>query len=125
MKKYDLQHANVCYTVLKHRSMGPLILDPRAQTSVGPKKARLFVVSQNRMATFRIDAIDAEFVEDIEQNLVNALRHYTELRGRQRSTHCWKCKTNLNDVDFSVCKTCHWIVCPCGACGCKAPRFHA
>jgi hypothetical protein len=35
-----------------------------------------------------------------------------------RVTHCWACKSHLdNSVDVE-CITCGWILCLCGACGC-------
>jgi len=36
-----------------------------------------------------------------------------------RCTHCFSCKTTLNSRDFDVCPDCGWIVCDCGACGCR------
>jgi len=35
-----------------------------------------------------------------------------------RVTHCWNCKNPLdNSIDLE-CKSCGWILCSCGACGC-------
>ena len=35
-----------------------------------------------------------------------------------RVTHCWNCtKTLDNNIDIE-CKSCGWIICMCGACGC-------
>ena len=35
-----------------------------------------------------------------------------------RITHCWSCKSHLdNRVDIE-CVKCQWIICACGACGC-------
>lgn len=37
---------------------------------------------------------------------------------KHRITHCYSCKSNLdNTIDFE-CNSCGWIVCSCGACGC-------
>ena len=35
-----------------------------------------------------------------------------------RITHCWRCKRHLDSRGFFICKTCGWIICDCGACGC-------
>lgn len=35
-----------------------------------------------------------------------------------RYTHCWKCKKDINNIEFLECATCGWIICQCGACGC-------
>lgn len=35
-----------------------------------------------------------------------------------RVTHCWLCKTPLDNFIDMECVTCVWIICGCGACGC-------
>lgn len=38
-----------------------------------------------------------------------------------RVTHCWRCKSHLdNEINVS-CAACRWILCACGACGCGRP----
>lgn len=35
-----------------------------------------------------------------------------------RTTHCYRCKSNLDNSINLECSACRWIVCYCGACGC-------
>lgn len=35
-----------------------------------------------------------------------------------RVTHCYSCKSNLNNEQHPECAACGWIICFCGACGC-------
>ena len=45
------------------------------------------------------------------------LRRSTRERSH-RITHCWSCKSPLdNSIDLE-CPACNWIICACGACGC-------
>lgn len=47
----------------------------------------------------------------------NVMRSATGNRSH-RVTHCWSCKSHLdNSVDVE-CVSCMWIICVCGACGC-------
>ena len=43
-------------------------------------------------------------------------------RGRHRVTHCYSCKTSLDNAMDAECVACGWIVCRCGACGCGYDR---
>jgi hypothetical protein len=36
----------------------------------------------------------------------------------RRITHCYSCKSHLDNAIDTECNTCQWIVCSCGACGC-------
>ena len=36
----------------------------------------------------------------------------------RRITHCYSCKSHLDEAQHLNCSVCRWIVCPCGACGC-------
>lgn len=36
-----------------------------------------------------------------------------------RATHCWACKMPLSTASDLECVGCGWIVCGCGACGCR------
>jgi hypothetical protein len=42
---------------------------------------------------------------------------------RQRITHCWRCKSDLNSWHDSICASCRGIQCSCGACLCNSRRF--
>ena len=35
-----------------------------------------------------------------------------------RVTHCYSCKSSLDNATDAECLACNWIVCFCGACGC-------
>lgn len=37
---------------------------------------------------------------------------------QRRVTHCYRCKTNLDNATDVECIACGWIICMCGACGC-------
>ena len=37
---------------------------------------------------------------------------------RRRITHCYQCRSHLDEAQHWNCSVCRWIVCPCGACGC-------
>jgi|GEM_PF-3338561 len=38
---------------------------------------------------------------------------------RRRVTHCWACKKTLDNSIDVECVSCNWILCQCGACGCR------
>jgi hypothetical protein len=104
-----------------HPKMGVLIYDPRAQVAVAQNKVRLFVWSEQRMATFLKSIVRNPLAsENTEATDVGPLKDSAEfyfgLQGR--FTHCYKCKRDLNSIDFEVCKVCRWIKCECAACGC-------
>ena len=37
---------------------------------------------------------------------------------RRRITHCYQCRSHLDEAQDWNCSVCRWILCPCGACGC-------
>lgn len=43
------------------------------------------------------------------------LRHSIKKR---RVTHCYRCKSHLDNSITPECSKCGWIICECGACGC-------
>lgn len=49
-------------------------------------------------------------------------RVYTGVRqsatNRQRVTHCYSCKSTIDNAIDVECNSCGWILCSCGACGC-------
>ena len=46
-----------------------------------------------------------------------------ETLSRHRITHCWNCKTFLNNDSNTECSSCGWIKCPnCDSCGCNYYR---
>lgn len=36
-----------------------------------------------------------------------------------RVTNCYNCKRELSSTQGNICSKCLWIICKCGACGCK------
>lgn len=36
-----------------------------------------------------------------------------------RTANCWACGDSLSTSTGLICNVCNWIVCDCGACGCK------
>lgn len=45
--------------------------------------------------------------------------------GRQvvyRAVWCFECKSDLNSFDHKQCPKCRWLICICGACGCRFNR---
>ncbi len=51
----------------------------------------------------------------------NGIRFPQKQRSR-RTTHCYNCKSQLDNAVDVECIACGWIVCWCGACGCG---FHS
>lgn len=110
--------------------LGIIIYDPQSQKSLNRNQVRLFVVSRGKSAEFDKYLIRKEIVKnpnsDIRQKTVEALNEYKKVRANMRSTHCYKCKRNINSVNFSICGKCNWIACQCNACGCGykyVPKF--
>lgn len=104
-----------------HPKMGILIYDPRAQVAIAEDKVRLYVWSEQRMATFLKSIVRDRLAQaDSESHDVGPLQESAEfyfgLRGR--FTHCYRCSRDLNSIDFGLCRVCRWIKCECGACGC-------
>lgn len=104
-----------------HPKMGVVIYDPLAQVAVPEKKVRLYIWSEQRMATFlksivkdRLAQGDSELADG--DPLKPHAEFYFGLRGR--FTHCYRCKRDLNSIDFELCDVCRWIKCECEACGC-------
>jgi hypothetical protein len=73
--------------------------------------------------------LDGEAIERERRSIIAA--HEGFLRGRglpnrgtrlglghRRITHCYNCKSHLDNAVDVECSACGWIVCHCGACGC-------
>ena len=101
--------------------MGILIYDPSAQIAVDESKVRLFVWTGRRMATFLKSIVkdrlrQSDSVSEDGGPLKESAEFY--FRFRVRFTHCYRCKRDLNSIDFDLCQVCQWITCECAACGC-------
>ncbi len=103
--------------------LGVVVYDPRSQEGVPANRVRLYVRDQERMATFVKDIVRDRLAEgaDLESDgkITEPAEFYLSLR--RRYSHCFICTRSLNSVDFAVCRSCGWIRCACGACGCN---FH-
>ena len=108
-----------------HRKLGFVVFDPRSQVLVPDDKVRLFVVAEGRMATFIRELVKPGIERSEERVLEQAVDDYLSTRLQRRVTHCYGCKTDLNSIDFTLCSSCHWIRCTCGACGCEYDRASA
>jgi hypothetical protein len=76
--------------------------------------------------------IEAEWrrMEAERQAVVDAHQRFLACRGLplastrrssgrlRRVTHCYNCKSNLDNAVDVECEACGWIICSCGACGC-------
>ena len=119
MKKYFINGKP--YWGGKNLKLGFLIYDPSAQLGLAEDQVRLFIVKEMRSVPFFKKISRTKFVQCNEEELSSlkkAVYAYANLRLNQRVTHCYRCKKDLNSVDFSICNRCAWIRCSCGACGC-------
>lgn len=46
-----------------------------------------------------------------------------ESNKRHRVTHCYNCKSHLDNAISPECSACGWIICECGACGCQYEKM--
>ena len=110
------------YRIGYNRKLGYLVYDPTVNENTPADTIRLFVIAKNKMSTFKKHIILNKLVpdEELNENLCMVmLRPYAYAKRKQRHTHCYKCKQDINSIDFSICKKCGWILCTCGACGCN------
>jgi hypothetical protein len=116
-------YGGVRYWIGHHRQMGLLILDPHAQREVETGRVRLFIVADRRSRLFMRDMARTRSHWSSPDDHVEAMRkavsEYGRARERQRETHCYWCRRDINSVDFSLCTRCGWIRCACGHCGCR------
>lgn len=69
-------------------------------------------------------------IEARRQETIVRHREYLERHGKKyagvsensrrshRATHCYACKASLDSDLHIECKSCSWLICHCGACGC-------
>lgn len=118
------------YQVSKHKEWGTIVYDSNTQRGVNlDLQARLFIFESKQRITrnYRdiyqgivpvIIDIPGLLTEELT-NFVLAVNFYHNLLLKQRVTHCYRCKSELDSLDFDICKRCGWIRCTCGACGCQ------
>ena len=109
-----------------HKKLGAIIFDPVAQGGIAGSEVRLFKIEDQSSATFIKSFLANSFRKFNEaewQEIESSVSDYSNSQANRRVTHCFKCKAELNSVDFSFCKKCKWIKCFCGACGCSYDGF--
>ena len=119
----SMPHGGVRYWIGHHRELGLLIFDPHAQREVETGKVRLFSVTDRESRLFMLDMARTRSLWSSPESHVEEMRkavvEYGRARERQRETHCYWCRRDINSVDFSLCRRCGWIRCACGHCGCR------
>ena len=119
----SMPHGGVRYWIGHHRESGLLIFDPHAQREVETGKVRLFSVTDHESRLFMLDMARTRSLWSSPDSHVEEMRkavaEYGRARERQRETHCYWCRRDINSVDFSLCRRCGWIRCACGHCGCR------
>ena len=119
----SMRHGEVAYWIGHHRKLGLLIFDPRAQLEVDSGRVRLFSVADHGSRLFMADLARTRSLWSSPDSHVDEMRRavveYGRARERQRETHCYWCRRDINSVDFSLCRRCGWIRCACGHCGCR------
>ena len=60
---------------------------------------------------FGVEAAEARDIGDLTRALVP---HY-------KRTHCWACRTSLDNLQNEICPKCGGILCQCGGCRCNWP----
>ena len=119
----SMPHGGVRYWIGHHRESGLLIFDPHAQREVETGKVRLFSVTDHESRLFMLDMARTRSLWSSPDSHVEEMRkavaEYGRARERQRETHCYWCRRDINSVDFSLCRQCGWIRCACGHCGCR------
>jgi hypothetical protein len=118
-----------------HATEGAVVFDPDCQGALTTDRARLWLDRERRMGTFLRSLLgglilpDSQVDGDVADSVVRvygehlreleaAAEFYAEMKRNARHTHCYKCGNGIDSVDFSLCSTCSWIKCSCGACGC-------
>ncbi len=118
-----IRHGGVRYWIGHHRQMGLLIFDPHAQREVDAGRVRLFSVTDHESRLFVLEMARTRSLwsspGDHIEEMRKAVTEYGRARERQRETHCYWCRRDINSVDFALCKRCGWIRCACGYCGCR------
>lgn len=106
-----------------HPKVGPVIFNPRSQRGLEQDRVRLYKLDEKCSGTFIKEIVRSNLVVPdgalwfrIEPAVAGYVAAFAR---RRRITHCFNCKRHLDSVDFSLCESCGWIRCSCGACGCS------
>ena len=124
MKKYLLGDRKVW--IGKHQKLGYLIYDEKNQLNVRSDSIRTYLLDEERAAVFLNELVRDKLLKlkkDEEEALRGKIKRYEKIFVNRRVTHCYKCKKDLDSVNFSICKKCKWIKCQCAACGCGFKKY--
>ncbi|MGG1596804.1 ankyrin repeat domain-containing protein [Paenibacillus naphthalenovorans] len=82
--------------------------------------ARSAALAGNQAGMLRILSSKPNLSGESSHSLMGTLLSsvFGRSKPRERFTHCWSCKTSIDSVRYLICSSCHWIICPCSACGC-------
>lgn len=98
------------------------ILHKFVQDEIEAIAAKRLAASQAREA-IRLERQRAAFIQSREQffqrlGMENPGTRPIGVQRYRRITHCYHCKSPLDNAMDAECVACGWIVCTCGACGC-------
>jgi len=80
------------------------------------RQYKILAEAESRRKRQELEKKHRAFLESLNINY-SGVSFVTEGK-HPRVTHCWNCKNPLdNSIDLE-CKSCGWILCSCGACGC-------
>ncbi len=105
-----------------HQKLGPVIYNKRSQRGLPDTQVRLYKVNECATGTFLKELVRDKLIspdDALWDKIQPAISAYI---AAIRITHCYKCKQDLDSVEFSLCNKCGWILCSCGACGCDSRR---
>jgi hypothetical protein len=94
--------------------------------AVGPDTESVVAALRSQIDDWRRDRVAILAAERRERHraflkargiLYQGVREASMPRSR-RVTHCYACKTHLDNAINVQCVACNWILCDCGACGC-------
>ena len=124
MKRVQLTDPSLKHRIVwigHHEKLGYFLYDENSQSKVLDDRVRTYIFDEARAAVFKKELVRNKLLKitdsDIEE-LDNQIKEYETAFLRGRRTHCYRCKKNLDEVNFAHCKKCKWMRCECGACGC-------
>jgi hypothetical protein len=76
------------------------------------------------------ESVEGRRKEAIERHRAYLAKHNQRYSGvteastkTHRSTHCYRCKEDLDSSLHVECNSCNWLICYCGACGCGYEKW--
>ena len=124
MEKITVQNRHVW--IGNHSHHGFILFDENNQIGVNSGKVRLYRLKEQKSQIF-VKKVLRQNLLNITKTQIRLVEKEIDTYGKKfvkkRVTHCFECKQDLNSVDFSICFSCGWIECDCGACGCEYQNF--